>query len=145
MLTVLIYILCKQQMKPVKKDLWLECRCGHIFIPRIMTFLFFRDETQKLTIYSWKNNSNATAKNSQLFSKLKVVHLKSRKYMTSGYMVFCYQNCSDLLREKIVLVIEKNFWNSRLKAENFQNFWDHLNNLFKQWKVRTIFGNRMLF
>ena len=60
-------------------------------------------------------------------------------------MVFCYQNCSDLLWEIIVLVNEKNFWNLRLKAENFQNFWDHLNNLFKQWKVRTIFGNRMLF
>ena len=60
-------------------------------------------------------------------------------------MVFCYQNCSDLLREKIVLVIEKNFWNWRLKAKNFQNFWYHLNNLFKQSKVRTIFGNRMLF
>ena len=40
-------------------------------------------------------------------------------------MVFCYQNCSDLLWEKIVLVIEKNFWNSRLKAKNLQNFWDH--------------------
>ena len=26
-------------------------------------------------------------------------------------MVFCYQYCSDLLWEKIVLVIEKNFWN----------------------------------
>ena len=39
-------------------------------------------------------------------------------------MVFCYQNCSDLLWEKCVLVIEKNFWNSRLKAENLQNFWD---------------------
>ena len=25
------------------------------------------------------------------------------------------------------------------------NCWDHLNNLFKQWKVRTISGNRMLF
>ena len=35
--------------------------------------------------------------------------------------------------------------NSRLKAENLQIFLDHLNNLFKQWKVRTIFGNRMLF
>jgi hypothetical protein len=58
-------------------------------------------------------------------------------------MVFCYQNWSDLLWEKIVLVIEKNSWNSRLKAENLQNFWDHSNNLFKQWKVRTIFGNRM--
>ena len=32
-------------------------------------------------------------------------------------MVFCNQNCSDLLWEKIVLVIEKNFWNSRLKAK----------------------------
>ena len=39
-------------------------------------------------------------------------------------MVFCYQNCSDLLYEKIVLVIEKNVWNSRLKAKNLQNFWD---------------------
>ena len=29
-------------------------------------------------------------------------------------MVFCYQNCSDLLWEKIVLAIEKNFWNLRL-------------------------------
>ena len=42
-----------------------------------------------------------------------------------GTLVFCYQNCSDLLWEQIVLVIEKNFWNSRLKAENLQNFWDH--------------------
>ena len=40
-------------------------------------------------------------------------------------MVFCYQNCSDLLWEKIVVVIKKNFWNSRLKAKNLQNFWDH--------------------
>ena len=48
-------------------------------------------------------------------------------------MLFCYQNCSDLLWEKIVLVIQKNFWNSRLKAKNLQKFWDHLNNLFKQW------------
>ena len=30
-------------------------------------------------------------------------------------------------------------------AENLQKFWDHQNNLFKQWKVWTIFGNRMLF
>ena len=47
-------------------------------------------------------------------------------------MVFSYQNCSDLLWEKIVLVIEKNFWNSRLKAANF------LKNLvywIEQWKV----------
>ena len=41
------------------------------------------------------------------------------------FLSFCYQNCYDLLWEKIVLVIEKNFWNSRLKAEKLQNFWDH--------------------
>ena len=46
---------------------------------------------------------------------------------------------------KSVLVIEKKFWNSRLKVKNLQKFWDHKNNSFKQWKVRTIFGNRMLF
>ena len=40
-------------------------------------------------------------------------------------MVFCYQNCSALLWGKIVLVIEKNFWNSRLKIKNLQNFWDY--------------------
>ena len=40
-------------------------------------------------------------------------------------LVFCCQNCSDLLWEKIVLVIEKHCWNSRLNAENLQIFWDH--------------------
>ena len=39
-------------------------------------------------------------------------------------MVFCYQNCSDLLWEKNVLLIEIFFWNSRLKAENSQTFCD---------------------
>ena len=54
-------------------------------------------------------------------------------------MVFCYQNCSYLLWDKIVLVIEKNFWNSRLKTENLQKFWDHKINSFEPWEVRTIF------
>ena len=40
-------------------------------------------------------------------------------------LVFSYQNCSDLLWEKIVLVIDKVFGILRLKAENLQNFWDH--------------------
>ena len=30
-----------------------------------------------------------------------------------------------ILWEKIVLLIIKNFWNSNLKTENLQNFWDH--------------------
>ena len=37
-------------------------------------------------------------------------------------LVFCYQNCSDPLWEKIVLVIEKNFWNSRPRPRIFKNF-----------------------
>ena len=32
---------------------------------------------------------------------------------------------SDLLWEIFFQVIEKKFWNSRLKAKNLQNFWDH--------------------
>ena len=60
-------------------------------------------------------------------------------------MVFRHQNCSNLLWEKNVLVTEKNFRNLRQKTENLQKFWDHQNNLFKQWKVRIIIGNRMLF
>ena len=44
-------------------------------------------------------------------------------------IVFCYQNCSDLLWEKIVLVIEKNFWISRLR-------------IFKIFEItRTIYSN----
>ena len=37
-------------------------------------------------------------------------------------MVFCYQNCSDLLWEKIILVIAKNFWNLRFSL-NFSANW----------------------
>ena len=36
-------------------------------------------------------------------------------------MVFCYQNCSDLLWEKNILVIEKNFWNSRTIYSNCES------------------------
>ena len=44
---------------------------------------------------------------------------KDRWYvLCSMYYIFCFQNCW----EKIALVIEKNFWNSRMKAENLQNF-----------------------
>ena len=44
-------------------------------------------------------------------------NVKTSKKLHKWYF---YQN-----REKIVLLIEKNFCNSRLKAENSQNFWDH--------------------
>ena len=42
---------------------------------------------------------------------------------TSQKMVFCYQNCSDLLWEKNCSSDRENFWNSRLKAKNFQKIW----------------------
>ena len=35
-----------------------------------------------------------------------------------GGLVFCFQNCSDLLWEKIVLVIKKNFLRKLLNFEN---------------------------
>ena len=53
-----------------------------------------------------------------------VVHscLWPHSLTTRSEMVFCYQNCSDLLWEFFFLVIEKNFWNSRLKAEYLKIF-----------------------
>ena len=60
-------------------------------------------------------------------------------------MIFCFQNCTDLLWEKKVLLIEKHFWNSRLKARNLQNFWDYSNNLSEKWKGSTNFFKRMIF
>ena len=54
--------------------------------------------------------------------------------MIKNDMVFCYQNCSDLLWDKIVLV--KIFWNSRLKAENLQkaiHFVNSVCTIFSLW------------
>ena len=56
--------------------------------------------------------------------RIQLVLVQFQKYRQS-IMVFCYQNCSDLLREKNYPVIEKSFWDSRLKAEDLQIFWDH--------------------
>ena len=44
-------------------------------------------------------------------------------------IVFCYQNCSDLLWEKIVLVIEKNFRNLK-KLLGFRNMPEKLKMVF---------------
>ena len=62
-------------------------------------------------------------------------------------MVFCYQNCSDLLWEKKCFSFSdpEKLLKFKAKAEKFQKILNHYNNLFKQWKFRTIFGNRMLF
>ena len=74
-----------------------------------------------------------------LFKQLKVRKLEKNNWVVKAFRkkfkktltpctlerVFCFQNCSDLQREKIVLVIKKSFWNSRLKVKNLQIFWDH--------------------
>ena len=68
-----------------------------------------------------------------IFSALKSIFAIRMIFNPAESLVFCYQNWSDLLWEKIVLY------------SDWKKNWDHLNNLFKQWKVRTIFGNRILF
>ena len=53
---------------------------------------------------------------------------------------------SDLLWEKNCSSEHENPLNFGVEGQEFANFEkNHYNNLFKQWKVRTIFGNRMLF
>ena len=68
----------------------------------------------------------------------------SRPEKISG-MVFCHQNCSDLLWEKKC----SSDWEELLKFEaegrEFANFLRLLGQFIQTVKVRTIFGNRMLF
>ena len=42
-------------------------------------------------------------------------------FFSPFFKVFCFENCSDLLQEKMFLWLRKTFENSRLKAENLQN------------------------
>ena len=60
-------------------------------------------------------------------------------------MVFCYQNCSGVLWEKNVLVIEKKIWNSKLKDENLQKCLRSSEQFIQTVKGQNNFGNRMLF
>ena len=60
----------------------------------------------------------------EIYTRLFFFHTKillsiiSRKWYFVTKIVLTYY-------EKKLFVIEKNFWNSRLKAENLQNVWDH--------------------
>ena len=60
------------------------------------------------------------------------------------WYVFCFPNCSDLHWEKIVLVIDKIFWNSRLRAENSQVFWDQTICSKSEWSVQFFKQNAFL-
>ena len=54
------------------------------------------------------------------FSYKVICVISASRFLKRSLMNGIYQNCSDVLWEKIVLVIEKTFWNSRLKAEKLQ-------------------------
>ena len=60
-------------------------------------------------------------------------------------MVFCYQNCCDLLWEKNVVVIEKKFWKYEAEGREFAHFLESLEQFIQTVKGQNIFGNRILF
>ena len=59
-------------------------------------------------------------------------------------MVFCYQNCSDLLTESIVLVIEKKLLKLEAEGREFEKILRSLEQFIQTVKERTISGDRML-
>ena len=67
---------------------------------------------------------------------LKFLRIMDRKWWV---WYFVYKIVLTLNEKKIVLLIQKNLWNSRLKAENFQKMLYLQNNWIQQWNVRTIF------
>ena len=80
-------------------------------------------------------------------SQYSKIHIQISMYLIK-------KKCRDgiLLPKLFWPTVRKKFGSDREKplkfeaeGENFQIFWDHKNNLFKQWKARTIFSNRMLF
>ena len=68
----------------------------------------------------------------------KHVHVRAKAARVREKLVFCFQNCFDLLREKIVLAMEKNFRNSRMKAKLLRSLEQYI-------QIVKVFANRMLF
>ena len=103
-----------------------SCRHTYYIIPRtnICKWTISFDCTSSLTklVHLWQDSKKGT-----IFPCL-----------SKHELVFCYQNCSDLLWEKNALVIKKNFWNLRLKlkAQNFQK-------LFRSFPVRINWSSKL--
>ena len=92
---------------------------GHIGWATSMPFASFNPTSPRTNPWNLKKN------------KLRIGVVEKLSFFESAILtliVFCFQNCSDLLWEKNVLVIENFFWNLRLKTENLQKFWDHSKN-----------------
>ena len=103
------------------------CSCSRLYSKCKCKLLSENDLThsETMTLYatfSWAVNTNKTFNNG-IYTWVFFTLLCSNPLNCTTTMVFCYQNFSDLLWEKIALVIENNFWNSRLKAANLQKIW----------------------
>ena len=90
-----------------------------IFFPYYLIWHWF------INLYSFYTLTRNVSKSQLFFSNLNsdcfnVVDLEQVK------KPFSFKNCSDLLWEKKKFRwLKRTFWNSRLKVENFQIFWDH--------------------
>ena len=100
-------------------------------LPYIFTFYVLKKNLHKYTWifeYSKSKNDKYNKKQTKLRKKeqkkLSAV-ISSKKGMQSRNGILLPKLFWPTVRKKIVLVIEKNFWNSRLKAGNLQNSWDH--------------------
>ena len=65
--------------------------------------------------------------------------VRNKKFANKKYILPTKKREVWYFVTKIVLVIEKNFWNSRLKAENFLNFWDNLEQFIQTVKGQNNF------
>ena len=114
------YFFFKHELRYFKGINWNSLYVEGVFHQNfLMVGLFWKDQKEKL-----KEKECRVVQNVQAWKLSCLLHVE-KEGEERRQMVFCYQNCSDLLWEKIVLVTKKSFWNSRLKAENLQNFWDH--------------------
>ena len=61
-------------------------------------------------------------------------------------LVFCFQNCSDLLWEKNCPSNGEKLLKFKAECQEFATFLrSHEQSIQTAWKVKTVFGNRMLF
>ena len=71
---------------------------------------------------------------------------RNRKEERKGKRVFCFEDCSNLQWDKIVLVVEEKLLKILgLQPPICKHFRLHKNNLLEQWKVKTIFETKYIF
>ena len=92
-----------------------SCSSKHKLKEPKWIFVMFHLITEKLTS-SNKTISSFSISNGPSKCPIRYTWKSQKKFLKVSLfsrwqiVVFCYQNCSDLLWEKIVLVIKKNFW-----------------------------------